>query len=70
MRNVCRILVGKSLGKSLLRRSLMKRYDNIKMNLTEMVYVDREWMELTQDRVQWQVLVLAVLTFRDLLMHC
>jgi len=51
--NVRRILVGKSLGKSLLRASLIKRYDNIKMNLTEMGYVHTEWRELTQDRVQW-----------------
>jgi hypothetical protein len=40
------------------------------MNLTEMVYVDREWMELTQERVQWQVSVLAVLTLRGLLTQC
>jgi hypothetical protein len=69
MRDVCRILVRKSLGKSLLRGSLIKRY-NIKMNLTEMVYADKDWMELTQNHVQWQVLVLAVLILRSLLTQC
>jgi hypothetical protein len=61
---------GKSLGKSLLRRSLIEGYDNIKMNLTEIVYVGKEWMELTQNRVQWQVLVLAVLILRSSLTQC
>jgi hypothetical protein len=34
---------------------------NIKMDLREIGSEDERWMELTQDCVQWQALVLAVL---------
>jgi hypothetical protein len=37
---------------------------NIKMYLREIYFEDGRWMELAQDRVQWQALVLAVLNLR------
>jgi hypothetical protein len=41
-----------------------------KMNLRELGCEDGRWMELAQDRVQWQALVLAVLSFLVLLPEC
>jgi hypothetical protein len=38
-----------------------------KMDLRETGCEDGRWMELAQDRVQWQTLVLAVLNLRVLL---
>jgi hypothetical protein len=37
------------------------------MDLREIYCEDGRWMELAQDRVQWQALVLAVLNLRILL---
>jgi hypothetical protein len=37
------------------------------MHLKEIGSEDGRWIELAQDRVQWQALVLAVLNFRVLL---
>ena len=37
------------------------------MDFKEIGCVDERWMELAQDRVQWQALVLAVLNFVVLL---
>ena len=37
------------------------------MDLREIGYEDGGWMELTQDRVQWQALVLVVLNILVLL---
>jgi hypothetical protein len=40
---------------------LKKGWENyLKMNLREIRCEDGRWMELAQDRVQWQALVLAV----------
>jgi hypothetical protein len=39
----------------------------IKVGLKEIGYEDGRWMELTQDRVEWRALVLAVLNLRVLL---
>jgi hypothetical protein len=41
-----------------------------KTDLMEIGYEDEMWMELAQDRVQWQALVLAVLNLRVLLPQC
>jgi hypothetical protein len=41
-----------------------------KMDLIEMGCEDGRWMELAQDRVQWQALVLAVLNLLVLLQQC
>jgi uncharacterized integral membrane protein len=39
------------------------------MGLREISFEDGSWMELAQDRVQWQALVLAVLKFLVLLLE-
>jgi hypothetical protein len=33
------------------------RYNNIKMYLQEIEYENVDWIDLTQDRVQWQTFV-------------
>jgi hypothetical protein len=40
------------------------------MNLRETRYEDGKWMELAQDRVQWQALVLEMLILGVLLPQC
>jgi hypothetical protein len=45
----------------------MNRDKNVKMDLREICCEDGRWMELAQDRVQWQALVLVVLNLRVLL---
>jgi hypothetical protein len=48
-RNACRILAGETHEKLPLRRSIMRWEDH-----TQIGYEDGKWMELAQDRVQWQ----------------
>ena len=63
-RGVHRVLVGEPEGKRPLGRPRRRWEDNIKMDLQE-VGVDRgDWMELTQDRDSWRVLVGTVRDFR------
>jgi hypothetical protein len=52
-----RILLGKPEGKSLLVRPRRRWVDNIKMNLGEIGWDGRDWIELAQDRDQWRALV-------------
>jgi len=59
--NVYRVLIG-----NLLRR---KWSITLRWMLGECCE-DGRWMELTQDRVQWWALVLAVLKLRVLLVRC
>jgi hypothetical protein len=47
-----------------------RREGNIKMDLRETGCENGRWMELAQDRVQWQALVLAVLNLLVLLPQC
>jgi hypothetical protein len=44
--------------------------DKIKMDFRKNGCQEGKWMELAQDRVQWLVLVLAVLKLRVLLPEC
>jgi hypothetical protein len=65
MRNVCTVLVGKPDGKRPLGRPMCRWEDNIKMDLSEVEWecvVD--WMNLAQDRDQWQALVNTVMNIR------
>jgi hypothetical protein len=41
--------------------------DNIKMDLREVGCEDGKWMELTEDRGQWQALMLSALNLQVLL---
>jgi hypothetical protein len=38
--------------------------DNIKMDLREIGWDGRDWIDLAQDRDQWRALVKAVMNFR------
>jgi hypothetical protein len=38
-----------------------RREDDIKMNLKEIGYEDVDWIQLAQDRVQWQNVVNTVI---------
>ncbi|KAJ4450866.1 hypothetical protein ANN_02298 [Periplaneta americana] len=58
-RNAYRVLVGRPEGKRPLGRPRRRWEDNIKMDLREVGYDDREWINLAQDRDQWRAYVRA-----------
>jgi hypothetical protein len=53
-RGVYRVLVGRPKGKRPLGRPRHKWEDSIKMVLTEIGINGANWIQLAQDRVQWQ----------------
>jgi hypothetical protein len=57
-------LVGKSEGKRSLGRSRCRWDDNSRMDLTEIVREDVDWMHLAQDRDQWWDIVNTVMKLR------
>ncbi|KAJ4430852.1 hypothetical protein ANN_19443 [Periplaneta americana] len=63
-RNAYRVLVGRPKGKRPLRRPRRRWEDNIKMDLREVVYDDRDWINLAQDRDQWRSYVRAAMNLR------
>jgi hypothetical protein len=63
-RNAYRILVGNSEGKRPLGRPRRRWVDNIKMDLREIGWDGRDWIDLAQDRDQWRVLVNAVMNLQ------
>jgi hypothetical protein len=60
-KDVYRLLVGKSEGKSPLGRPRCRWIYNIKMDLLEIGLVGVDWICLTQDRYNWRALVNAVM---------
>jgi hypothetical protein len=60
-RNAYRILVGKPVGKRPLRSSRRRWVDNIKIDLREIGWDGRDWIELAQDRDHWRALVNTVM---------
>ncbi|KAJ4429997.1 hypothetical protein ANN_22201 [Periplaneta americana] len=60
-RNAYRVLVGRPEGKRPLGRLRRRWEDNIKMDLKEVEYDDREWINLAQDRDQWRAYVRAAM---------
>jgi hypothetical protein len=52
---IYRDLVGRPEGKRPLGRPRCKWEDNIKMDLREICIDGANWIQLAQDRVQWQV---------------
>jgi hypothetical protein len=58
-RNAYRILAGKPLGRP-RRRWLF----NIKMDLRQIGWDGRDWIDLAQDRDQWRALVNTVMNLR------
>jgi hypothetical protein len=63
-RGVYRILIGRPEGKRLLERPRRRWEDNIKMNLREIGIDGANWIQLAQDRVQWQACVNTVMNLR------
>jgi hypothetical protein len=57
VRNAYRILVGKSEGKRQLGRARNMRVDNIRMDLTEIGWDGVDWIDVTQDRDQWNTVI-------------
>ncbi|KAJ4438940.1 hypothetical protein ANN_14894 [Periplaneta americana] len=63
-RNAYRVLVERPEGKRPLGRPRRRWEDNIKMDLREVGYDDREWINLAQDRDQWRAYVRAAMNLR------
>jgi hypothetical protein len=59
-KGVHRVLVGKPEGKRPLGRPRRRWEDDIKMDVQEVEGGHGDWMELTQDRDGWRVLVSTV----------
>ncbi|KAJ4445703.1 hypothetical protein ANN_12388 [Periplaneta americana] len=63
-RNAYRVLVGRLEGKRPLGRPRRRWEDNIKMDLREVGYDGRDWINLAQDRDQWRTYVRAAMNLR------
>jgi hypothetical protein len=63
-RSVYRVLVGRSEGKRPLGRPKHRREDNIKLDLRETGINGMNWIQLAQDRVQWQAFVNTVMNLQ------
>ncbi|KAJ4429978.1 hypothetical protein ANN_22182 [Periplaneta americana] len=63
-RNAYRVLVGRPEGKIPLGRPRRRWEDNIKMDLREVGYDGRDWINLAQDRDQWLAYVRAAMNVR------
>jgi hypothetical protein len=59
-----RILVGKPDGKRPVGRPRRRWVDNIKMDIGEIGWTGRDWIEVAQDRDQWRALVNTVMNLR------
>jgi hypothetical protein len=64
MRNAYRILVGKPEARRPLGRQICGWVNNIKMDLGEIGWDGRDWIDLAQDRDQWRALVNTVMNLR------
>ncbi|KAJ4450651.1 hypothetical protein ANN_02080 [Periplaneta americana] len=63
-RNAYRVLVGRLEGKRPLGRPRRRWEGNIKMDLREVGYDDRDWINLAQDRDRWRAYVRAAMNLR------
>ncbi|KAJ4439207.1 hypothetical protein ANN_07326 [Periplaneta americana] len=63
-RNAYRVLVGRPEGKIPLGKQRRRWEDNIKMDLREVRYDNRDWINLAQDRDQWRAYVRAAMNPR------
>ncbi|KAJ4450482.1 hypothetical protein ANN_01907 [Periplaneta americana] len=63
-RNAYSVLVGRPEGKRPLGRPRRRWEDNIKMDLREVRYDDKDWINLAQDRDQWRAYVRAAMNLR------
>ncbi|KAJ4449577.1 hypothetical protein ANN_00979 [Periplaneta americana] len=65
-RNAYRVLVGRPEGKRPLERRRRRWEDNIKMDLREVGYDDKDWINLAQDRDQWRAYVRVAMNLRKI----
>jgi hypothetical protein len=63
-RGVYRVLVGRPEFKRPLGRPRHRQEDNIKVDIREIGINGVNWIQLTQDRVQWWAFVNAVMNLR------
>ncbi|KAJ4444572.1 hypothetical protein ANN_06367 [Periplaneta americana] len=63
-RNAYRVLVGRPEGKRPLGRPRRRWENNIKMDLREEGYDDRDWINLAEDRDRWRAYVRAAMNLR------
>ncbi|KAJ4450892.1 hypothetical protein ANN_02325 [Periplaneta americana] len=63
-RNAYNVLVGRPEGERPLGRSRPRWEDNIKTDLREVGYDDRDWINLEQDRDRWRAYVRAAMNLR------
>jgi hypothetical protein len=63
-RGVYRVLVGRLEGNRPLGRPRRRWEDNIKTNLREIGIDGANWIQMAQDRVQWQACVNTVMNLR------
>jgi hypothetical protein len=63
-RNAYRILVGKPVGTRPLGRPRRRWVDNFKMDLREVGWDGRDWIDRAQDRDRWRAYVNAVMNLR------
>jgi hypothetical protein len=64
LRNAHKILVGKPEGRRPLGRFRHRYLCNVRMDLREIGFEVVKWINLAQNRDQWQALVNAVMKFR------
>jgi hypothetical protein len=65
-RQACKVFVGKPEGKRPLGRPRCRWEDGIRMDLREIGLGGVDWIQLAQDRDQWQAVVSAVMNLRVL----
>ncbi|KAJ4439605.1 hypothetical protein ANN_07733 [Periplaneta americana] len=63
-RNAYRVLLGRPEEKRPLEKPRRRWEDNIKMDLREVEYDDKDWINLAQDRDRWGVYVRAAMNLR------
>jgi hypothetical protein len=63
VRGAYNILVGRPEGKRPLGTP-RRRWDNIKMDRSEIRFGDVDWIDLAQDRDRWRALVNTVMNLR------
>jgi hypothetical protein len=63
-RNAYRILVGKQEGNRPLGRPRRRWVDNIKTDITEIVWDGVDWIDMAQDRDHWRAVANTVMNLR------
>ncbi|KAJ4446490.1 hypothetical protein ANN_13186 [Periplaneta americana] len=64
-----RVLVGRQEGRRTYGKPRRRWKDNVKMDLREVGYDDRDWINLAQDRDRWRAYVRAAMTYGFLKSH-